>query len=131
MITRGGHHWLERKDAGGATVVRVLPPRLMGDQTCREVFGLLYGLVDETECNRLVLDLGRVKSLDSHGVGKLVLLNRKAQATGGRLALCNLTPQVAAMLDRLNLLGVFEVFGGEEEAVVSFPLPLATVSEGC
>ena len=123
MSTQPGHHWLEREDQGGVTVVRFLLHRLRGEEACKEVFGLLYGLVDEVGRSRLVLNLAQVESLDSSAIGKLVLLNHKAQAAGGRLALCCLSPAVYQSLATMHLTGTFAVYPEEREAVQSFPLP--------
>jgi anti-sigma B factor antagonist len=96
-------------------------PRLLGERTCQEIFSLLYGLVDEGCRNRIVLDLARVEMLDSRAAGCLVMLNRKCQAAGGRLALCGLRPEIGSNFERMHLLGVLEVYAGEQEAVDSFP----------
>jgi anti-anti-sigma factor len=123
MSIQGGHHWLEWEDADGVTVVRFVMHRLWGEEACREVFGLLYGLVDEAGRSSIVLDMGRVESVDSSAVGKLVLLNHKAQAAGGRLALCRLGPTVFQALVTMHLTGTFALYGEEREAVRSLSLP--------
>jgi anti-sigma B factor antagonist len=128
MSAHRGSHWLQRQDAGSISIVRVVPTRLMGEQTCDEVFGLLYGLVDEAGRNQIVLDLARVESLDSRGAGGLVMLNRKAQAAGGRLVLCGLRPEIAALFERMHLYDVLEIRADEEVAVGSFPS--ASMEEG-
>ena len=125
MSTQHGQHWLDREDVGGVTVVRFRVPHLRAEETSRAVFGLLYGLVDEAGRRHLVLDLGGVASLDSMAVGKLVMLNRKAQAAGGRLALCGLTPGVDGTLDTMRLKDVFDVYPDRREALASFAPPAA------
>ncbi len=128
MSTQPGHHWLDREDLDGVTIVRYRMRRLFGEENCREVFALLYGLVDEVGRSRLVLNLAQVESLDSSAIGKLVLLNHKAQAAGGRLALCCLGPAVYQTLATMHLTGTFAVYPEEREAVQSFPLPGAVPS---
>jgi anti-anti-sigma factor len=123
MSIQGGHHWLEREDVDGVTVVRFVRHRLWGEGAGQEVFGLLYGLVDEAGRNRIVLDMGGVEFVDSSAVGKLVLLNHKAQAAGGRLALCRLGPAVFQALVTMHLTGTFPMYAEEAEAVRSFTLP--------
>jgi anti-anti-sigma factor len=123
MPTQGGHHWLEREDTNGVTVVRFVMRHLRGEEACREVFALLFALIDEVGRSRLVLNLGRVESLDSSAIGKLILLNHKAQATGGRLALCCLGPAVNQALVAMHLTGTFAVHDEECEAVQFVSLP--------
>jgi anti-sigma B factor antagonist len=120
MSAQGGHHWLEREDADGLTVVRFVIHRLRGEESCREVFGLLFGLIDEAGRNRVIVNMGAVEALDSSAIGKLVLLNHKAQAAGGRLALCCLRPEVYQIFAAMHLTGTFSVYGDESEAIQSF-----------
>jgi anti-sigma B factor antagonist len=121
MPTPGGHHWLDREDVNDVTVVRFRPARLSGEDTSRDVFGLLYGLVGEAGRTRLVLNFGRVQSLDSHAVGQLVLLNRKAQAAGGGVALCGLGPGLHSVFQSMHLTGTFAIYADEAAALASFP----------
>jgi anti-anti-sigma regulatory factor len=48
------------------------------------------------------------------------MLNRKVQATNGRLALCQLTPAVLATLESIRLMELFTICATEEEALQSF-----------
>jgi anti-anti-sigma factor len=121
MSGKHGGHWLGREDFGGVTVVRLRPPKAVDDDTARAVFDPIYTLVGEVGRTNLVLNLAGVEHLPSLGLGKLVLLNRKAQAAGGRLALCHLPPGVEGALDSTRLKGLFAVYATEEEAVRSFP----------
>jgi anti-anti-sigma regulatory factor len=123
MSTHRGPHGLERVDIGGVTVVRFHSPHLRGEAPSREAFGLLHGLVDEAGRRQLVLNLGPVETLDSYAASKLVLLNRKAQAAGGRLILCRLSPGLNAAFTAMNLLEAFDVCGEEEEAVQALVRP--------
>jgi anti-anti-sigma factor len=120
MSTHRGHHGLQREDVGDVTVVRFDLPHLRGEETSREVFHLLHGLVDEAGRRRLVLNLERVEALDSYAASKLVLLNRQTQAAGGRLTLCRLGPGVNEAFAAMRLLGAFDVFAEEQDAVQSF-----------
>ena len=123
MSTHRGHHGLQRKDVGDVTVVRFDLPHLRGEETSREVFQLLHGLVDEAGRRRLVLNLELVEALDSYAASKLVLLNRQTQAVGGRLTLCHLGPRVNEAFTAMHLLGAFAVYGEEQDAVQSFGAP--------
>ena len=64
MSTQPGHHWLDREDQGAVTVVRFRLRRLFGEENCREVFALLYGLVDEVvQSRKEIPGLDRATSL--------------------------------------------------------------------
>jgi anti-sigma B factor antagonist len=120
MLSGHGGHWLERKDVGRVTVVRLKVQRLLDDEVTQDLFRQIYSLVDLGRRN-LVLDLGAVEQLASVALGKLVMLNRKAQAADGRLALCALTPAVLAALEPTHLADRFGIYPDEEAALLTFP----------
>ena len=130
MASQHGQHWLRREDVGSVTVVRFRVPHLRSAELNRSVFQLLDGLVDEAGRRQLLLDLGGVGSLDSFAISKLVLLNRKAQAAGGRLALCCLTPGADEALEAMHLKEVVATYAGEAEALASFAPPAESESSG-
>jgi anti-sigma B factor antagonist len=120
MSGKHGFPWLGREDFGAVTVVRLRPPRVVDDDTARDLFDPVLSLVSEVGRTHLVLNLAGVEHLPSLGLGKLVLLNRKAQAAGGRLALCHLPPGVEGALDNTRLKGLFSIYATEQEALRSF-----------
>jgi anti-sigma B factor antagonist len=115
-----GSHWLEREDVGAITVARLKTGKVLDEDVVRTVFGQVSSLVTEVGRSRLVLNLAAVGYLPSVALGKLVLLNRQAEAAGGRLALCCLAPTVQEILDTSRLADMFNLYATEEEAVQSF-----------
>ncbi len=120
MPATHGTHWMEREDFGDVTVVRFKVPKLLDDDTIRALFDPIGSLVQDVKRTRLVLNLQTVQFLPSLAIGKLVLLNRRIQAAGGRLALCCLGQGVAQILETTSLLDLFNVYDDEPEAVGSF-----------
>jgi anti-anti-sigma factor len=114
-----GSHWLEREDVGEVTVVRLKTPRVLDDDTIQTVFDPIYALVGLGR-SLLVLNLRAVEFLPSLALGKLVMLNRKAQAANGRLALCHLTPPVEEVLESTHLKTLLNCHATEEDALQSF-----------
>ena len=119
MSSKQATHWLEREDQGDITVVRLKTPKILDEDTIREVFDPIYTLVNIGR-NRLILDLAVVEYLPSMALGKLVMLNRKTQVGNGRLALCHLTPSVEGVLDSTHLKPLFNVYATEQDALQSF-----------
>jgi anti-sigma B factor antagonist len=120
MASEHRSHWLERADFGAVTVVRLRPAKVVDDDTAKAVFDPIYSLVEEVGRKQLVLNLAASEYLSSMGLGKLVLLNRKAQAGDGRLALCGLSPAVEGSLETMHLKQLFNIYATEQEAVQSF-----------
>jgi anti-sigma B factor antagonist len=112
--------WLEREDRGEVTVVRLRAAKVLNEETTRAVFDPVYSLAGGMGRNRLVLNLAPAQYLPSLALGKLVLLNRKVQAAGGRLALCQLSPAVAETLEATHLADLFDVYATEDDALRSF-----------
>ena len=69
---------------------------------------------------KLLIELGRVSTIDSSGVGELVSAFTTVTNRGGKLKLVNLPPKVNDILQITQLITVFEVFDNEAEAIASF-----------
>jgi anti-sigma B factor antagonist len=123
MSETHGSHWLERQDLGNVTVVRLKALKILDDATVKDVFDPIYTLSSMGR-NHLVLNLAVVDYFTSMGLGKLIMLNRKAQAANGRLVLCGLTPTVNDILEATRVKSLFNVYTTEEEALRSFAADL-------
>jgi anti-sigma B factor antagonist len=70
--------------------------------------------------NKVVIDLGRVRFVDSSGLGAILSCLRQLSAKGGDLKLCCLSKQVKAAFELVRMHRVFDIFSSREEAVTSF-----------
>ena len=70
--------------------------------------------------NKILLNLGGVKYIDSSGIGELIANYTTAGRNGGQLKLLNLTDKVQDLLVITKLLTVFDVYENEPEALSSF-----------
>ena len=73
--------------------------------------------------SRVVLDLARVRYVDSAGLGDLVQAVSAARTRGGAIKLVNVTTRLNDLLVVTKLLTVFECLDQEDEAVASFAAP--------
>jgi anti-sigma B factor antagonist len=79
--------------------------------------------------NRLILDLGHVRYVDSAGVGELVHALSVVRNRGGEMKLINVTRRIGDLLVLTRLLTVFDCFDREAQALASFESqPVARVS---
>jgi len=97
---------IEVREVGNVTIVRFVDPELVDQGVIQEAGVELYRLVEDQRCCRLLLDLGTLDYVASMGLGKLIVLNKKATSGGGKLVLCNMNSSVReafhlAKLDRL------------------------------
>jgi anti-sigma B factor antagonist len=69
---------------------------------------------------KLVLDLSRLRFVDSSGLGAFISCLRKLNAKGGDLKLCGMSKQVRAVFELVRMHRVFDIVGTREEAVRAF-----------
>jgi anti-sigma B factor antagonist len=74
----------------------------------------------ESGARNIVINMDKVTTIDSSGIGELVSSYSFATNRGGRLKLAQLPPKVRDILHITQLITVFEVFDSEDEAVRSF-----------
>jgi len=70
--------------------------------------------------SQILLNLERVKYMDSAGIGELVACYKRAKEKNGTVKLLNPSGKVYDLLQLTKLEEVFETFRDEKEALVSF-----------
>ena len=81
--------------------------------------GRLLELLDEGIRN-IIINLQELKVMDSSGLGELIRCRTTCSQHGAELKLLNLTPKVYNLLEVTRLIGVFEIYTDEVEAIPSF-----------
>jgi anti-sigma B factor antagonist len=125
LLTHAHQRLLDVEPVGGVTVVRIHSARVWDEEEVSLLRGRLCRLVEQAGCRDLVVDLRPVDSLVSSMTSLLIALHKRTRATGGRLALCGLSPWVARLLETLRLDHYFAVYPGVEEALQSFGTSVA------
>ncbi|HEV8428995.1 MAG TPA: STAS domain-containing protein [Pyrinomonadaceae bacterium] len=69
---------------------------------------------------QVLLDLTRVKHIDSGGLGELVASHVTLEEKGGALKLMHMTETVHELMTITNLLTVFDIYDDEATALASF-----------
>src|SRR4051794_39471773 len=90
-------------DEDGVPVVRFLDRQLMDDRVVREVGDQITASLPRTGPVALILDFANVTMMSSAMIGRLVLLQRRADSSGGRLRLCEMGTAVRDALRTTNL----------------------------
>jgi anti-sigma B factor antagonist len=70
--------------------------------------------------SKILLNLDKVKYMDSAGIGELVACYKRAREKNGTVKLLNPTGKVSDLLQLTKLEEVFETFRDEKEALASF-----------
>jgi anti-anti-sigma factor len=101
----------------GDTVVLHCKGRL---QFCEEaaVFSkLAHGILDSGR--NLVLDFSEVETIDSSGIGELVLIYMRACGGGREVRIVQPTPRVLEVLELTNVSSLFRIFPAESAVVMA------------
>jgi anti-sigma B factor antagonist len=69
---------------------------------------------------RQILNLRQVSTIDSSGLGTLVLVHTNVKKAGGALKLLHLSKRHLELMILTKLTGVFEIFDSEQDAINSF-----------
>lgn len=69
---------------------------------------------------RLVLDLSRLRFVDSSGLGAMLSCLRQLSAKRGDLKLCGMSKQVRGLFELVRMHRIFDIYGTKEEAVHAF-----------
>jgi anti-anti-sigma factor len=88
---------------GDTTLFRCTGQLVSGDSEY-----LRDAVLTRSHARTIVLDLAEVHSVDAAGLGLLLSLRRRAETTGSRFKLMNLTPRVEEVFELTNLKAVFE-----------------------
>ena len=69
---------------------------------------------------KLVLDLSRLRFVDSSGLGAMLSCLRQLTAKSGDLKLCGMSKQVRALFELVRMHRIFDIYATKEEAVKAF-----------
>jgi len=106
------------KDSGGITVLELSGQVVLGGESS-QLRQKVKDVLDKGK-TQLVLDMARVRHVDSAGLGTLVAAYTTAQAQGAKLKLASLTDRFTSLLQITKLVTVFETYPRVDEAVRSF-----------
>jgi anti-sigma B factor antagonist len=69
---------------------------------------------------KVVLDLSRLRFLDSSGLGSFLSCLRELNSKGGDLKLSGISPQVRTVIELVRMHRIFDIHATKEEAVRAF-----------
>ncbi len=77
-------------------------------------------LKDEKDLIHIVVDMGKIESIDSSGLGALLGALKLVAERGGDLRLCGLQKRVRIVFEITRAYKLFQVYENTAEAVASF-----------
>ena len=103
----------------GDVAVVALRGNLMGEPDTTEVREKIYSLLQD-DVKKIVLDLGKVKWINSSGLGSLIAAMTSVKNKGGEMRLANITEKVESIFMITQLIKVFKTYETVDRAVGSF-----------
>ncbi len=100
-------------------VIITFKGNVMGGPEVGKLNEKLHELIEEDKVN-IVADLGKVKFMNSSGLGMLIGGLTTMRKAGGDLRLSNVTDKIESLLVITKLITVFNHFESTEEAVESY-----------
>lgn len=100
---------IRRDEQGGVTILRVLDRYLYDDGVVRAAAEQILAALPTGGPILVILDMTGVQQVSSAMLGKLILLQRKAEASGGRLRICELSTEILDVLKTTNLDRLFAI----------------------
>ncbi len=114
------HRRLEVSDVGDVTVVRFVDRKILDEANIQELGQELFHLVEKEDRSRLLLNFATVDFLSSAALGKLITLDKKVKAHGGKLKLSNIRPEIYEVFMITNLNKLFDIKDDEADALAAF-----------
>jgi anti-sigma B factor antagonist len=102
-----------------SSVIIEFKGNVMGGPDAVSLNEKLHELIDDVKTN-VIVDLGKVKFMNSSGLGMLIGALTTMRKAGGDLRIANATDKIESLLIVTKLITVFKHFKSVEEAAESF-----------
>ena len=103
----------------GDVAVLALKGNLMGEPETSEFRGRIKELVEEGFI-KIVLDVGKLKWVNSSGLGAMISAMTTINNAGGDMRIANVTEKIKSLFMITQLVKVFKSYETSERAVASF-----------
>jgi anti-sigma B factor antagonist len=111
---------LTMSDVGEVTVVRFVDRKILDELNIQELGQELFQLVEEDNKTRLLLNFQQVEFLSSAALGKLITLDKKVKAHGGKMKFSNIRPEIYEVFAITKLNKLFDIKDDESDALAAF-----------
>ena len=103
----------------GNVAVLTLRGKMMGGPEMKDLHDHVKGLMNDG-VRQVVIDLGKVKWLNSSGLGALMGALTTLRGEDGDLKLANTSDKIQSLLMITKLMSIFETYETVEEAITAF-----------
>lgn len=114
------HQRLEVSAVGDITVVRFVDRRILDATSIEELGDELFGLVEEQNRHKLLINFTDVEFLSSAALNKLIILDKKVKTCSGTLVLTDLRPEINEVFAITRLDQLFKIEPTEKAGLDAF-----------
>jgi anti-anti-sigma factor len=114
------HRRLQLAQVGDVSVVRFVDRKILDEANIQELGQELFQLIEDEDRKNLLLNFSSVEFLSSAALGKLITLDKKVKARGGKLKLSNIRPEIYEVFAITKLNKLFDIKDDEADALASF-----------
>ena len=111
---------LDLEEVNDVTIARFTDKKILDESNIQIIGNQLFNLVDEDHRQKIVLDFTNVEYLSSAALGKLITMDKKVKAAGGKLRLCSIRPDIKEVFKITRLDKLFQIVDNRDKAVEGF-----------
>jgi anti-sigma B factor antagonist len=111
---------LDLDEVNDVTVARFTDKKILDESNIQIIGNQLFSLVDEDHRQKIVLDFTNVEYLSSAALGKLITMDKKVKASGGKLRLCSIRSDILEVFKITRLDKLFTIRENREKALEGF-----------
>ncbi|MEZ6056821.1 MAG: STAS domain-containing protein [Planctomycetaceae bacterium] len=115
-----GQRRIDIEEIGDVTIARFVDKKILDENNIQVIGNQLFGLVEEDGRKKIVLDFTNVEYLSSAALGKLITMDKKTKAAGGKLRLCAIRPDIYEVFAITKLNKMFDIRDTQELALAGF-----------
>ena len=108
---------IEVSESASVSVVRFLDQKIIDPESIQEMGEELFGLVEQDDRKKIVLNFATVEFLSSAALGKLITFEKKVKKSGAQLILTNICPEIFQVFAITNLDKLFQIKTSEADAL--------------
>ena len=122
---------IEINSTDNVSVVKLKDEKVMAPARIETLGAELLSLVEndpsddphDVDAINVLINFENVRFFSSGAINKLIVLEKRVRARGGEIRLSNMQPEVRDLFSYTNLDSMFDIRGGEAEAIESFEDP--------
>ena len=108
------------EDVGDVAVVQFVDKKILDEQNIQLIGDDLFKLIDELGRRKLLLNFSNVDFMSSAALGKLIRLDQRMKAVGGKVIMCGISKDIMQVFVLTKLDKILKIVKDEQTGLSSF-----------